>query len=101
MKYVLDLGARRSDRSGVAIATTIHSRTRRPRTMQAVTITTERQTPVRLPPPHGATAEAAEDLRIARRAVSAFFLLLGVAVATWAALVPFAKSSLRLDEGTL
>lgn len=45
-------------------------------------------------------AEAAE-LRAARRASGAFFSLIGVSVATWAALVPFTKSRLGLDEGTL
>jgi predicted MFS family arabinose efflux permease len=36
-----------------------------------------------------------------RRATGAFFGLLGVAVSTWAALVPFAKAQLGLDEATL
>jgi predicted MFS family arabinose efflux permease len=36
-----------------------------------------------------------------RRATGAFFGVLGIAVSTWAALVPFAKASLRLDEATL
>src|SRR5712671_6037804 len=36
-----------------------------------------------------------------RRATGAFFGLLGVAVSTWAALVPFAKANLGLDEATL
>jgi predicted MFS family arabinose efflux permease len=40
-------------------------------------------------------------MREARRATGAFFGLLGVAVSTWAALVPFAKANLRLDEATL
>jgi fucose permease len=40
-------------------------------------------------------------LREGRRATGAFFGLLGVAVSTWAALVPFAKANLRLDEATL
>jgi predicted MFS family arabinose efflux permease len=39
--------------------------------------------------------------REGRRATGAFFGLLGVAVSTWAALVPFAKAELRLDEATL
>lgn len=37
----------------------------------------------------------------ARRATGAFFALLGVSVSTWAALVPFTKARLGLDEGTL
>jgi predicted MFS family arabinose efflux permease len=36
-----------------------------------------------------------------RRATGAFFGLLGVAVSTWAALVPSAKAQLGLDEATL
>jgi predicted MFS family arabinose efflux permease len=36
-----------------------------------------------------------------RRATGAFFGLLGVAVSTWATLVPFAKAQLGLDEATL
>lgn len=40
-------------------------------------------------------------LRAGRRATGAFFGLLGVAVSTWAALVPFAKGNLGLDEATL
>jgi predicted MFS family arabinose efflux permease len=37
----------------------------------------------------------------ARRATGAFFALLGVSVSTWAALVPFTKARLGLDDGTL
>jgi predicted MFS family arabinose efflux permease len=40
-------------------------------------------------------------MREGRRATGAFFGLLGVAVSTWAALVPFAKTELSLDEATL
>jgi predicted MFS family arabinose efflux permease len=40
-------------------------------------------------------------MREGRRATGAFFGLLGVAVSTWAALVPFAKAQLGLDEATL
>jgi fucose permease len=43
----------------------------------------------------------ADELRRARRAVRAFFFLIGVAVASWAAIVPFAKTRLTLDEATL
>jgi predicted MFS family arabinose efflux permease len=37
----------------------------------------------------------------ARRAAGAFFALLGVSVSTWAALVPFTKARLGLDDATL
>ena len=40
-------------------------------------------------------------MREGRRATGAFFGLLGVAISTWAALVPFAKAQLGLDEATL
>jgi predicted MFS family arabinose efflux permease len=36
-----------------------------------------------------------------RRATGAFFALVGVSVSTWAALVPFTKARLGLDDGTL
>jgi predicted MFS family arabinose efflux permease len=48
-----------------------------------------------------ARADSRAELRRARRATSTFFLLVGVAFATWAALVPFAKTRLALDEGAL
>jgi fucose permease len=48
---------------------------------------------------HGAGAVV--DLGRARRATSAFFLLVGVVLATWAALVPFAKARHGLDEASL
>lgn len=41
------------------------------------------------------------DLRPARRATQGFFLISGLAVATWAPMVPFAKARLGLDEGSL
>ena len=43
----------------------------------------------------------AADLRPARRATQGFFLIAGMAVATWAPMVPFAKARLGLDEGSL
>jgi fucose permease len=43
----------------------------------------------------------APDLHIARRATGAFFALLGISVATWAALVPLIKSRLALDDARL
>jgi predicted MFS family arabinose efflux permease len=48
-----------------------------------------------------AAALSPGGLRRARRATSIYFLLVGVAFATWAALVPFAKTRLALDEGAL
>jgi predicted MFS family arabinose efflux permease len=47
-------------------------------------------------------ARAVPDaLSRARRATGAFFALLGVSVSTWAALVPFTKARLGLDDATL
>jgi fucose permease len=43
----------------------------------------------------------APDLGAARRATGAFFSLLGVSVATWAALVPLTKSRLAMDDARL
>ncbi|HEY0193249.1 MAG TPA: MFS transporter [Kofleriaceae bacterium] len=43
----------------------------------------------------------ATSLRPARRATQGFFLISGVAVATWAPMVPFVKARLGLDEGSL
>lgn len=71
---------------------------------QETRITAGAATPTRQGIPHHAKAKDAlvpKDVRAARRAVSAFFLLLGVAMATWAAMVPFAKSRLGLDEASL
>jgi fucose permease len=45
--------------------------------------------------------DAPDELAAARRATGAFFALLGVSVATWAALVPFAKARLSLDDAGL
>lgn len=54
-----------------------------------------------LPPSAEATVRASAVTGRARRATSAFFLLVGVAMSTWAALVPFAKSRLALSEAAL
>jgi predicted MFS family arabinose efflux permease len=40
-------------------------------------------------------------LRRARRATQGFFLLAGIAMASWAPMVPFAKARLALDDGAL
>ncbi len=47
------------------------------------------------------SAGEARALRRARHSTRAFFFLMGVALATWAAMVPFAKTKLGLSEGRL
>src|SRR5687767_8653218 len=72
--------------------------------MQATTITTREGHATQPNAPHrAATTDRSEalDLSHARRSVSSFFLLLGVAVATWAALVPSVKSGLGLTDASL
>ena len=49
----------------------------------------------------GAEQRAPDAVAPARRATGSFFALLGVSVSTWAALVPFTKARLGLNEGTL
>jgi predicted MFS family arabinose efflux permease len=44
---------------------------------------------------------ASDDLRAARRATQAFFLVAGIGIASWAPLVPFAKARLALDDAGL
>src|SRR5882757_7929915 len=41
------------------------------------------------------------ELRAARRATQAFFLVAGIGIASWAPMVPFAKARLALDDARL
>jgi fucose permease len=49
----------------------------------------------------GIAPVTAADIETARRAASSFFLLLGIAASTWAALVPFTKAGLGLNDRSL
>ena len=48
-----------------------------------------------------APLDGRSDIRPARRATSAMFLICGTATSCWAPMIPFVKTRLELDEGTL